>query len=180
MNGGCCASEVLFTGEPEFDVRPEPVVIAEIDGWRMDDANSMLIPWLYNTCAVLSHKCPKTKWRQWMAVDDTMYHKICPCCGEDIPESVLTVWHLYNADDIAKYNKQLHDTQLNEYPLEEDWEGSIYEDSSPLTAPLLDGPYLYDLKGELLELSDEVSEWNGTDPEGNVWLYNADNKLERV
>jgi hypothetical protein len=45
---------------------------------------------------------------------------------------------------------------------------------------MLDGPYLYDLKGELLELSDEVSKWNGTDPAGNVWLYNADNKLERV
>jgi hypothetical protein len=179
MNGGCSASKVLFTGEHEFDVRPEPVVITEIDGWRMDSADSMLIPWLYNTCAILSHQCPKTKWRQWTGVDETMNQKICNSCGEDIPESILTVWHLYNADDIAKYNKELNTHKLNIYPLDED-PSPLYADSSPLTIPVLDGPYLYNLKGELLELSDEVSEWNGTDPEGNVWLYNADNKLERV
>jgi hypothetical protein len=180
--GGAIAK--LYTGEPEFDVRPEPEVIAEFDGWRMDNADSMLIPWLYNTCSVLSHQCPSTKWRQWMCPDDAMNLKSCPECGTEIPDSVLTVWHLYNADDLAKYNKQLHDTKLNVYPLEEDWDNTVYEDSSPLLTPQLDGPFLYDLKGELLNLEEEeMGKWNGTPhgtcPDGDVWLYNANEKLKR-
>lgn len=170
-------SAALYTGEPVFDVRPDPDVITEIDGWRMEAASSMFIPWLYNTCSVLSHQCPQTKWRQWMALDDTMDHKGCPCCGEDIPESVLTVWHLYNADDIAKCNKQLNDRKPQEYPYDEE-QKRLYEDSSPLWPPELGGPWIYNLKGELLNPTDEVTKWNGTpDTECDVWLYNANGEM---
>jgi hypothetical protein len=157
---------LLGTSTPAMKVEPEPNVISEIDGWQMTPADEMIIPWMYNTCSILSHYCEKNGWRQYLSPDDMINAKACPVCHELIPDSVLAVWHLWNADEITKYSEQIREwnssdeNKYTEDPL-------IYMDSKPLGSNhLFEDPEgnLYMANGELYD-QDEMSKWNGSEPQ---------------
>ena len=158
---------------PSITVEDEPDIIAEIEGWRMDTADSMLIPWLYNTCSVLSHFCPKTGWRQFLSPDDVLDAKACTTCGTLIPDSVLTVWHLWNADEILKYSKKIQ--KYNKPDKVEELTPMIWETSGPILIEDLfdDGPFIYSPSGELLN-DEETVKWPGN---SHVVLFDHDDKM---
>jgi hypothetical protein len=163
----------LYTG-PEQLIQKEPTIISEIDGWQMEKADPMLIPWAYNTCSLLSHYCPKTGWRQYMVPDEVLNTGCCSECHLDIPDSVLAVWHLYNADEKSKYDKKLAEASKGDESLYEEPTG-IWPDSRPIAElTLFADPEgnIYGPNGDLL--NEEVGEWNGDD---NVTLYSHDESL---
>jgi hypothetical protein len=130
----------------------------------MEEADTTtLIPWLYNTCSLLSHYCPKTGWRQYVSGEIVVNNPVCEECHERIPDSVLAVWHLYNADEKAKYDKQAIEVEKTSLLYVEDFP-TIWPDSKPLGDFNLfedtDG-HVYGANGELL--NEEISEWNGSD-----------------
>ena len=101
--------------------------------------------------------------------------KTCPSCFEDIPEGVLAVWHLWNADEINKHGAEIQKWEANRKATDESVEDPfIYKDSSPLPEfDMLDEPpVVYLANGDVYE-TDEMGEWNGTE---NVLLFSCDDK----
>jgi hypothetical protein len=157
-----------------FPFQKEPVVITEIDEWQMEEPDSMLIPWMYNTCSVLSHYCPKTGWRQYTTPDEILNTGCCGACHLNIPDSVLAVWHLYNADEKAKYDKQLADVVKTKASMYVE-DTMLWPDSRPIDELRLfedDDGHIYGANGELL--NEETDEWNGTD---DVILFSHDDHV---
>lgn len=155
-------SPVLF-GAKQRNIMPEPEVIVEIDGWRMEEPDPDIIPWLFSSCTQLSHFCPNTKWRQWVSPDVVIDAKACTLCGNKIPDSILAVWHLYNADEITKslaiINSMETETKAKEkaevfYP-------KIWKDSRPIEGVDIshDPGDLYLANGDI---HNEEKEWNGS------------------
>jgi hypothetical protein len=186
--GGCSCGDAACKGPfavvpkpflgagPLVLVQPEPEIVSEIDGWQMETANPQAIPWMYNTCSLLSHYCPKTGWRQYMVPDEILNTGCCAECHEDIPDSVLAVWHLYNADEKLKYDKQNAEVAKKNENMYCEAATTLWPDSKPIGEFSLfeDLGNIYGANGELL--NDEIGEWNGTEPEGNL-LYGHDESL---
>ena len=137
----------------------------------MTPADELLIPYMYNTCSILSHYCVANGWRQFLGPDDMINTQTCPSCHEDIPEGVLAVWHLFNADEISKYSQQIQGwKESNTTAIIED--PYIYKDSSPIMDIDLDEPQqIYLANGNIYE--EEMQEWNGS----TVVLFSHDEKI---
>jgi hypothetical protein len=163
-SGPITATQVIAsTKNPTPPEKPDPEIIMEIEGWRMDKPNPLEIGWLFNGCTMLSHICKKTHWRQWATADQIMNYGVCGKCGEDIPEGVVAVWTMYNDAEISKAQAEIRD--MNKHYVQPEYEivPNIFPDSSEVCFTDLD-PYIYNEAGEIIS-EQETSEWNGTPAE---------------
>jgi hypothetical protein len=74
--------------------------------------------------SVIGHHCQKFKDPQWLDEADCMDGR-CWWCGEEVPESVLTVWSFQNWEQLPKFRKYInHHNRVRPKP----WDASvIYE-----------------------------------------------------
>jgi hypothetical protein len=156
--------------KPQPTTQPDPEVIMEIEGWRMEEPSPLELGWLFNSCTMLSHICKKAHWRQWATADQIMNYGVCGECGEDIPEGVIAVWTMYNDAEISKAKAEIVKMNKQYVQPEYDIPPNIYPDSSK-TYPIDLEPYIYNEAGEIIS-DQEISEWNGTpEAETEVLLY---------
>jgi hypothetical protein len=83
----------------EFDMED---VILHDNGWYLLKIDK-LGGYQYQK-SVIGHHCQKFKDPQWLDETDCMEGR-CWWCGEEVPESVLTVWSFQNWEQIPKFHK---------------------------------------------------------------------------
>jgi hypothetical protein len=170
--GPITATQIMDSmNKPQPPTQPDPEVIMEIEGWRMEEPSPLEIGWLFNSCTMLSHICKKTHWRQWATADQILNYGVCGECGEDIPEGVIAVWTMYNDAEISKAKAEIREMNKTYTQPEYDFVSEIYPDSSEVCFTDVD-PYIYNEAGEIIN-DQEISEWNGIPEEDEIVLFSA-------